>query len=370
MPKKGQRGARRPLGAEGDSQGFAALAESYLESLRVRNYSPATIASREHHLREFIRWAEERGLARPAEVTKPTLERYQRFLYHYRKKDGQPLSFRSQHGCLVPVRAFFKWLCRQNHLLANPAADLELPRAEKRLPRHVLTAAEAEHVLGLPDVAQSLGLRDRAILEALYSTGMRRMELIGLKLYDLDQERGTIFIRQGKGKKDRMVPMGERAFAWVRRYLEEARPSLALTPDDGLVFLTNVGLAFEPNRLTQLVRDYVDKAGSGKTGACHLFRHTCATLMLENGADIRFIQQLLGHEKLETTQIYAQVSIRMLKEVHARTHPARLTADPAAAVPVPADPAAHAELAAELAEEEAEDDVPPLADGNGSPLPL
>jgi integrase/recombinase XerD len=253
------------------------------------------------------------------------------------------------------VRAFFKWLCRQNQLLANPAADLDLPRAEKRLPRHVLTASETERVLALPDVSEPLGLRDRAILEAFYSTGMRRMELLGLKLYDLDQERGTVFIRQGKGKKDRMIPMGERAFAWVSRYLEEARGSLALTPDEGIVFLTNVGLVFEPNRLTQLVRHYVDKAEIGKTGACHLFRHTCATLMLENGADIRFIQQLLGHEKLETTQIYAQVSIRMLKEVHTRTHPARLTADPAAAgTPVPVDPEAHAELAAELAEEEAE----------------
>jgi integrase/recombinase XerD len=134
--------------------------------------------------------------------------------------------------------------------------------------------------------------------------------------------------------------MGARAFGWVRRYLDEVRPSLSLTPDDGIVFLTNVGLAFEPNRLTQLVREYVDAAEIGKTGSCHLFRHTCATLMLENGADIRFIQQLLGHEKLETTQIYAQVSIRMLKEVHTRTHPATLEAGP--------------ELLEELAEEEAE----------------
>jgi integrase/recombinase XerD len=351
MPRKGQRGARRPLGTEGDSQGFAALAAAYLEALRVRNYSEATIASREHHLREFIRWAEERGVTRPAEVTKPTLERYQRWLYHYRKKNGQPLSFRSQHGCLVPVRALFKWLCRQNLLLANPAADLDLPRAEKRLPRHVLTAAEAERVLALPDVAEPLGLRDRAILEAFYSTGMRRMELLGLKLYDLDAERGTIFIRQGKGKKDRMIPMGERAFAWVHRYLDEARPSLALSPDDGTVFLTNVGLVFEPNRLTQLVRDYVDAAEIGKTGSCHLFRHTCATLMLEGGADIRFIQQMLGHAKLETTQIYTQVSIRQLKEVHTRTHPARLTA---AAPDVTQPGAENAELAEELAEEAAE----------------
>lgn len=343
MPKKGQRKVKTWPGDMGDAQGFAALAAAYLEALRVLNYSEKTVESRQHHLREFIRWALERSLSRPAEVTKPILERYQRHLYHYRKKNGEPLSFRSQHGCLVPVRAFFKWLCRHNHLLANPAADLDLPRAEKRLPRHVLTASEAERVLALPDVAESLGLRDRAILETLYSTGMRRMELAHLKLYDLDQERGTVFVRQGKGKKDRMIPMGVRAFGWVRRYLDEARPSLALTPDEGIVFLTNVGLVFEVNRLTQLVRDYVDAAELGKTGACHLFRHTCATLMLENGADIRFIQQLLGHEKLETTQIYAQVSIRMLKEVHTRTHPATLEAGP--------------ELLAELAEDAAEDDA-------------
>ena len=365
MPKKGQRTAKVWPGDPSDATGFVVLAASYFEALRVHNYSEKTVESREHHLREFVKWAAERSLARPAEVTKPILERYQRHLYHHRKKNGQPLSFRSQHGCLVPVRAFFKWLCRQNQLLANPAADLDLPRAEKRLPRHVLTASETERVLALPDVAEPLGLRDRAILEAFYSTGMRRMELLGLKLYDLDQERGTVFIRQGKGKKDRMIPMGERAFAWVSRYLEEARGSLALTPDEGIVFLTNVGLAFEPNRLTQLARNYVGKAEIGKTGACHLFRHTCATLMLENGADIRFIQQLLGHEKLETTQIYAQVSIRMLKEVHTRTHPARLTAatDGAAGtpVPVPVDPEAHAELAAELAEEEAE-----LAEGEAA----
>jgi integrase/recombinase XerD len=352
MPKKGQRTAKVWPGDASDVTGFVALCAAYFEALRVQNYSERTIESREHHLREFVKWAHERSLARPSEVTKPILERYQRHLYHHRKKNRQPLSFRSQHGCLVPVRALFKWLCRHNHLLANPAADLDLPRAEKRLPKHVLTASEAERVLAMPDVGAPMGLRDRAILEAFYSTGMRRMELMGLKLYDLDQERGTVFIRQGKGKKDRMIPMGERAFSWVMRYVEETRPSLALTPDDGVVFLTNVGLAFEPNRLTQIVRDYVDAAEIGKTGSCHLFRHTCATLMLEGGADIRFIQQLLGHEKLETTQIYAQVSIRMLKEVHARTHPARLTADAGS------DPAAlaqgNAELAAELADEEAE----------------
>lgn len=357
MPRKGQRLENKlTLGDMSDPRGFAPLAAAHLDGLRARNYAESALVTREHHLREFIKWCAERSLLRPTDITRPILERYQRWLFHYRKKDGQPMTFRSQHGRLVPVRAFFAWLCRNNHLLANPAADLELPRAEKRLPRHVLTAAEAEQVLARPDVAVPMGLRDRAILETLYSTGLRRMEIAHLKLYDLDAQRGTLMVRQGKGKKDRMAPIGERAVAWVQRYLEEARPSLMTTPDDGTLFLSNLGQAFEVNRLTEIVRDYVAAAEIGKTGACHLFRHTCATLMLEGGADIRFIQQLLGHEKLETTQIYAQVSIRMLKEVHARTHPARLTLAPESAHEDAAALAhGNAELAAELADEEAED---------------
>jgi integrase/recombinase XerD len=356
MPRKGQRKERVPIGDLGDARSFAALLAQYSDWLRVRNYSEATVGNREYYISEFAKWCAERSISHPAEVTKPLLERYQRWLYNYRQKTGKPLTFPSQLQHLIPVRAFFKWLGRNNHILANPAADLELPRGEKRLPKHILTANEAERVLALPDIADPLGLRDRALLELFYSTGMRRMEALGLKLYDLDAERGTVMIRQGKGKKDRMVPMGERAFAWVMRYIEEARPRLVAGGDDGTVFLTNLGLPFEAGRLTQLVRDYIDAAETGKRGSCHLFRHTCATLMLEGGADVRFIQQLLGHAELSTTQIYTQVSIRMLKEVHTRTHPgATLSREAAAEI--------EAELAADLAEEAAEDGEDDPADG-------
>ena len=325
MPRKGQRSPKPALpGDTRDAAGFAALLAEYLAWLKVRNYSEATGRNRAHYVGDFIKWAHERGLSRPSEVTKPVLESYQRWLFHYRKADGKPLSVPSQLQRLLPVRAWFKWLCRQNHLQANPAADLDLPRAEKRLPKHILNATEAERVLAVPDLASGdpLALRDRSLLEVLYSTGMRRMDAINLKLHDLDAERGTVMVRQGKGRKDRMIPMGARAFAWVARYVEEARGKLLAGPDDGTVFLTSLGTPLEPGRLTQLVRDVIDAAEVGKRGSCHLFRHTCATLMLENGADVRFIQQLLGHAKLETTQIYTQVSIRTLKEVHTRTHPA------------------------------------------------
>ena len=219
------------------------------------------------------------------------------------------------------MRALFKWLTRSNLILYNPASEMELPRLEHRLPKAVLSASEADQVLNQPDLEDPLGVRDRAILETFYSTGVRRFELIRLRLYDLDVARGTLMVRQGKGKKDRMIPIGDRATAWVDKYLVEVRPTLAFEPDDGTIFLTNEGEPFTPNRLTQLVRTYVDRADIGKRGACHLFRHTMATLMLEGGADTRFIQEMLGHAKLETTQIYTQVSIRKLKEIHSATHP-------------------------------------------------
>ena len=215
-------------------------------------------------------------------------------------------------------------VARQHYLLHNPASEIELPRLEHRLPKHVLSVQEMEQVLAQPAIHDPLGLRDRAMLETLYSTGMRRMELIHLKIFDLDTDRGMLTIRQGKGKKDRVIPIGERAAAWVEKYLREVRPNLVTEPDDRTVFLSNAGEPFCLDHLSNLVRDYVDKANIGKRGACHLFRHSMATLMLENGADIRFIQQMLGHADLNTTQIYTHVSIRKLKEIHTATHPARL----------------------------------------------
>jgi integrase/recombinase XerD len=324
MPKKGQVTPKAPIGDLRDADSLYHHLLRYLQHLAEKNYSPRTIASREVYLRYFIEWCDERGLMRPQEITKPMLERYQRYLFVYRKKDGEPLTTRSQHTRLTPIRGFFKWLARQNHILYNPASDLELPRLEKRLPKHILSVKEVETVLAVPDIGTPTGIRDRAMLEALYSTGMRRMELIGLKCFDLDFERGTVMVRQGKGRKDRMIPIGARALAWIEKYRDDVRPDLASGADEGVLFLSHLGEAFTPNRLTQLVRDYVDAAKLSKRGSCHLFRHTMATLMLENGADIRFIQAMLGHAELNTTQIYTQVSIRKLKAIHTATHPGRL----------------------------------------------
>lgn len=302
---------------------LASLMEKHLAALATKNYSPYTIKNRRVHIGFFLKWCEERGLSEPVDVTRTVLESYQRYLLHYRKSTGDPLSFRSQHARLVPLRVWFKWMAREHYLLHNPASELELPRTGFRLPKAVLSIAEVEQVMQQPNVHDVLGLRDRAILETLYSTGMRRLELATLKLHHLDLERGTVFISQGKGQKDRMIPIGERAAAWIAKYLGASRPHLASEPDDRTVFLSNAGETMTLDYLTQLVATHVDAAGIGKRGACHMFRHTMATLMLEGGADIRFIQAMLGHADLKTTQIYTQVSIRQLQEIHRACHPAK-----------------------------------------------
>jgi integrase/recombinase XerD len=321
MARRGRSRAKPAVVEAAEPEGLVAWVKRYIEALRTKNYSERTLETRQVYLLAFCRWCEERSITRPQEVTKPMLERYQRHLFHFRRSNGRPLTFQTQHKRLVQIRMYFKWLTRQNVLLWNPASELELPKLEHRLPRYVLTEAEAEKVLAQPDVSDPLGLRDRAILEVFYSTGIRRMELVRLFVSDIDRERGTMIVRQGKGKKDRTVPIGERAAAWVEKYMLEARRALVVPPDEGVLFLTQEGRPLDANRLTHDVREYVVRAETGKKGACHLFRHTMATVMLENGADIRFIQEMLGHVELSTTQIYAQVSIRQLKAVHALTHP-------------------------------------------------
>jgi len=312
-----------------DPNGMGRLYESYLDHLAVHNYAEHTIANRRLALVAFLRWCEERDLFRPQDVTRPVLESYQRWMHRHRKTNGNPLGFTTQRGRLVAIKDYFRWLCRQNLILHNPASELEMPRNERRLPKGALTVTEIERILALPDITQPLGIRDRAMLETLYSTGIRRMELVRLELGDLKREHRVVLVRQGKGKKDRYVPIGERALLWLDKYLAGVRPEMLVSSREQALFLSGYGdSALSADHLSRLVAEYVRRAGIAH-GGCHLFRHTCATLMLENGADIRFIQQMLGHANLSTTQIYTEVTIGQLKRVHAMTHPAGREEQPA-----------------------------------------
>ena len=221
----------------------------FLDWTQAMSYSDDTVRQRQRGVRRFILWCVERGLNQPHEVTLAILERYQRHLYHYRKPNGEPLSFSSQATELVPIKAYFKWLTRTHRILYNPAAELLLPKLPRRLPRNVLSVAEIETILNQPDVTTPSGLRDRSMLETFYSSGVRRAELSRLRLIDVDTRRGSLFVREGKGAKDRLVPLGERACAWVTRYLLEVRPLLLASHDDGTLFLTDYGEAFHPDTL-------------------------------------------------------------------------------------------------------------------------
>lgn len=311
------------LGTE-DREGFGIWIRRHLEWMRVRNYSETTVRTREPVFVAFALWCEARSILRPREVTKPILEAYRRHLFYYRRPNGRPLTFGTQCGRLTPLKVFFAWMTRQNALLWNPASELDVPRIEKRLPQ-ALTIEEIEKVIAQPDIDDPMGLRDRAILEVLYSTGMRRSELVALRLSVVVPAQGTVFIQQGKGKRDRVVPIGARALGWVARYLQEVRPLFSVDEAEDALFLSESGAPVERDTLTHRVSSYVEAAKIDKRGACHLFRHTMATLMLEGGADIRLIQEILGHASLESTEIYTHVSIRHLSAVHAATHPAERT---------------------------------------------
>ena len=338
MPRLGQRlktrkpawpKPRSPRAAPADDLAAHALTrwmEAHFEWMRVTGYAEDTTRARRIALRRFIRWCAERGLNAPTEITKPIVERYQRHLFYYRKADGAPLTLGSQFSALAPLKTFFKWLAKENHILYNPASELQLPKQPKHLPRTILSVQEVEAILNQADPATAQGLRDRAMLEVLYSTGMRRMELPGLALYDVDLNRRLVFVREGKGRKDRVIPIGERACAWVEKYVTEARPQLIVANTQAL-FVSDYGEPVTPEFVAAKVKRYMQFAGIDKPGATHLFRHACATHMLENGADTRFIQALLGHADLATTQIYTHVSIEKLKEIHAATHPAKLHKD-------------------------------------------
>jgi integrase/recombinase XerD len=313
--------SRCKLGEAREERGFESLGHKYLAMLRTRGYAVPSVREHEYMLCRFIAWCRERGVERPSEVTRPVLESYQRTLFHYRKaKTGDPLSLRTQNRRVWPLCTFFRWLTKNNFLLQNPAVDIVLPKRERRLPRCVLTASEAEKVLAVPDVRTKLGLRDRAMLEVFYATGVRRNELVNLRLEDLDIEREMLWVRQGKGRNDRVVPIGERALAWVRKYVEEARPDLVRDPEERTLFLNQRGGRWSGN-LTGRIARYVAAADIGKKGGCHAFRHTAATVMLEGGADTRYVQEMLGHAQLTSTQIYTRVSPQRLKEVHSATHP-------------------------------------------------
>jgi integrase/recombinase XerD len=299
------------------------IQQQYLQSMILRNCSDRTIEYWVMNLRKFNVWCYAQSIDHVVRITLEILNGYRRYLFQYRSpRQNKPLKFSTQACYLLVIRRWIRWLHEQGIIQEDVAADLELPKKEERLPVDILTADEVESIMQQTNVDRPLGLRDRVILETLYSTGIRASEAASLHLGDVDPNRSVLIVRKGKGKKDRVVPISGRAIAWISRYAAEVRPRLMPQVEPHSVLLvTATGNPISRNLLPILVKRYMNKAGIQKPGSCHLLRHTVATLMLERGADLRSLQQFLGHARLTTTQIYTHVSIQRLQDVHRNTHP-------------------------------------------------
>lgn len=306
---------------------LAALLPGYLDYLRRKNFAISTINSRQRELYLFAAYCAERALTEPAEVTVSFMERYRKYVCEKKATGtGTRISAQYQIRLLCAVRDYMRFLVKQGHMLFNPALEVELPKVGTRLPRNVLSAEEAAKIVRVPHRIPAIELRNRALLEVLYSTGIRRAEVARLDMADVDFESGRILIRQGKGDHDRVVPAGKNALVWLQKYLNESRPVLLADHEEtGALFISseNERGRLRLDSVTHAVSEARKRAGIEKQGSTHMLRHTAATLMLENGADVRFVQQLLGHKELGSTQKYTHVAIRKLKEVHAKTHPAK-----------------------------------------------
>ena len=226
----------------------------------------------------------------------------------------------SQSRYISTLRRFYRFLLARGKIVADPTLKIELPGKPSRLPK-VLSERQVEALLAAPETDSSLGLRDRAMLETLYATGLRVAELVGMRLHEVNFDMGVVRVF-GKGSKERLVPLGQEAMDWLRRYLREARPALLGERQSDDLFVTTRGAAMTRQAFWQLVKKYAGPAQIDPARLSpHVLRHAFATHLLNHGADLRVVQLLLGHADISTTQIYTHVARERLKTLHAMHHP-------------------------------------------------
>jgi len=297
------------------------LIEKYRMRLIVLNYAKRSIEGLCAYLNCFIAWLRQMGVDDITAVKKDTISNYQTYLFEEINHRGRPNTVCHQNKKLQAVKSFFTFLVENDYLVSDPTKTVPYAREPKRLPRSILASSEMRKLLHTPDTKTILGYRDRTILEVLYSSGIRKEEILNLLLTDVDYNDGFLRINAGKGNKDRVVPIGKIACRYLENYIKAVRPSLIRDPYNNYLFLSLRGNRLSKNMVWEIVKSCSHKAKIKKTVSPHTFRHTCATLMLRNNANIRHIQELLGHASLDSTQVYAQVSITDLKEVHSKCHP-------------------------------------------------
>jgi integrase/recombinase XerD len=300
---------------------FKALAGKFEQTLKLRNLDAMTIKEKLRKVHCFLAYLARQETTSVAMITRAIVQGYQTELYQTINQKGLPNGVSYQNEMLSAVKVFMRFLKEYDYIVSDPSADILYAKAPQRLPGGILTASEARRIINAPDTKSVIGYRDRTLLEVLYSTGMRKAEVCNLKLGDVDYHDGFLLINQGKGKKDRVVPIGKIACRYLENYIKSVRPELIKDPYDNHLFLSIRGGKLSHTALWELVKKYARQAKIKKNIHCHTFRHSCATHMLRNKADIRAIQELLGHASLNSTQVYTHVSITDLKEVHSRCHP-------------------------------------------------
>ena len=301
--------------------------ETYLEALRVRRYAASTLRAHARALTVFEQFLAMRGLDDVRAVTRELLRD---FLVEITPQCTLP----TVHVRLITLRRFFEHLEKTDAVLINPCVGVKLPTLPRRLPKTVLTPGETRALLDAPDTQTRKGIRDRAILEMFYSTGIRAGEMAGLTVHDVDYRSGFVRVTQGKGGKDRVVPLGKKACDCVREYLQKIRAEWTQTRrDERALWLSAIEphAALQQQAIQLAVSRYARQAGITRNVRPHVLRHTCATHLVANGANLAYVQRLLGHRSLDTTQRYTRVALPEVKQTATKTHPRFRSAVPASA---------------------------------------
>ncbi len=292
----------------------------YRNHLKALGRSVHTLKGTKYDLRRFVRFLEVEQIFDIEDLTADVLTDYQQELAFSLTAKAKPLSLRTQAQRLGVIKGFTRHLKQQDYLLHDPGQTLQLPKKARRLPKVILSAKEVKRLLTAADMRTNRGYRNRIIVELLYDTAIRRAEVADIRLTDLDLAAGYILIH-GKGDKDRVVPVSARVCELVQNYILMVRPSFTNGKDPGYLILNRWGRRMNANGIWAVVKRCAHLSGIKKNVTTHTFRHTCATHMLKNGAPVRHLQEMLGHESLESTQIYTHVTINDLKQIHAKYHP-------------------------------------------------
>jgi len=298
------------------------LSQRYRQHLELLNYSPRTHGTLATYFHRFGEFLAEAKISDLQTVTETTLADFQRWLFYQPTFRGTARSVASQNRVLSGLKSFFAFLVHEGYLAHNPAQGLKLAKEPETLPKNILTPEEARRIIESPDTHTLIGYRDRTLLEVLYATGIRKAELRNLTVDAVNLEEELLRVNKGKGGKDRVVPLSAIACQYLENYIKAIRPELlkGQTTDKLFLSLQN-GLPLGANGVKYLLDKYTRRLRLKKRVTCHLWRHSCATHLLQNNANLRHVQEMLGHKSLATTERYLRLTITDLKEAHRKFHP-------------------------------------------------